>query len=146
MTRPSRTSSAGACPQVALLHTDGVTQARNQAGEFFGNDRLVEFTNRQAAAGRPATETLRRLNHAILDHQDGDLQDDATTVLIEWLGDQPQRLDLPTPCMDHRAVARGCDPARSPVPHAQQHHADHRHDRPDRDHQVIHEHLVSTSR
>ncbi len=79
-----------------LLHTDGVTEARNQAGEFFGNDRLVEFTSRQAAAGRPAAETLRRLNHAILDHQDGALQDDATTVLIEWLGDQPQRLDLPT--------------------------------------------------
>ncbi len=80
-----------------LLHTDGVTEARNQAGEFFGTDRLVEFTSRQAAADRPAAETLRRLNHAILDHQDGALQDDATTVMIEWLGDQPQRLDLPTP-------------------------------------------------
>ena len=74
-----------------LLHTDGVSEARNSAGEFFGAERLVEFTSRQAAAGRPAAETLRRLNHAILDHQDGALQDDATTVMVEWLTDQPER-------------------------------------------------------
>ena len=72
-----------------LLHTDGVSEARNSAGEFFGTERLVEFTSRQAAAGRPAAETLRRLNQAILDHQDGALQDDATTVMVEWLTDQP---------------------------------------------------------
>jgi hypothetical protein len=71
-----------------LLHTDGVTEARDSAGEFFGTDRLVEFTTRQSAGGRPAAETLRRLNHAILAHQDGALQDDATTVMIEWMGDR----------------------------------------------------------
>ncbi|HEU0100850.1 MAG TPA: PP2C family protein-serine/threonine phosphatase [Mycobacteriales bacterium] len=74
-----------------LLHTDGVSEARDSSGEFFGTERLVEFTSRQAAAGRPAAETLRRLNHAILDHQDGALQDDATTVMVEWLTDQPER-------------------------------------------------------
>ena len=74
-----------------LLHTDGVAEARDSAGDFFGTERLVEFTSRQAAAGRPAAETLRRLNQAILDHQDGALQDDATTVMVEWLPDQPPR-------------------------------------------------------
>lgn len=74
-----------------LLHTDGVSEARDSAGEFFGTERLVEFTSRQAAAGRPAAETLRRLNQAILDHQDGALQDDATTLMVEWLTDRPQR-------------------------------------------------------
>ena len=34
---------------------------------------------------------LRRLNLAILAHQDGELQDDATTVLVEWLTDEPDR-------------------------------------------------------
>ena len=72
-----------------LLYTDGVVEARDQVGEFFGTERLVEFTTRQAAAGRPAAETLRRLNHTILRHQQGKLQDDATTVLIEWLTGQP---------------------------------------------------------
>jgi hypothetical protein len=49
----------------------------------------VEFITRQSAAGLPAAETLRRLNHAILAHQDGALQDDATTVMVEWLTNQP---------------------------------------------------------
>ena len=74
-----------------LLYTDGVIEARDPDGEFFGTDRLVEFITRQSAAGLPAAETLRRLNHAILAHQNGTLQDDATTVMVEWLTDQPER-------------------------------------------------------
>ncbi len=74
-----------------LLYTDGVVEARDAAGEFFGAERLVEFVAREAAAGRPVAETLRRLNHAILDHQEGTLQDDATTVIVEWLSDEPER-------------------------------------------------------
>jgi serine phosphatase RsbU (regulator of sigma subunit) len=74
-----------------LLYTDGVIEARDSDGEFFGTERLVEFITRQSAAGLPAAETLRRLNRAILAHQDGTLQDDATTVMVEWLTDQPQR-------------------------------------------------------
>ncbi|MCW2714967.1 MAG: Serine/threonine-protein phosphatase [Frankiales bacterium] len=68
-----------------LLYSDGVIEARDADGEFFGTDRLVDFVTRQAVAGRPVAETLRRLNHAVLDHQEGTLQDDATTVLVEWL-------------------------------------------------------------
>lgn len=67
-----------------LLHTDGVTEARDADGEFFGNERLVAFVTREAADGRPVAETLRRLNLAVLRHQDGQLQDDATVVILEW--------------------------------------------------------------
>ena len=74
-----------------LLYTDGVVEARNADGVFFGIERLAELVIRQNAAQRPAAETLRRLNHTILAHQDGALQDDATTVLVEWLTDQPDR-------------------------------------------------------
>ena len=66
-----------------LLYSDGVVEARNDAGEFFGTERLVEFVSKEALAGRPVPETLRRLNLAILAHQAGALQDDATTVLVE---------------------------------------------------------------
>lgn len=69
-----------------LLYTDGVVEARDAAGQFFGTERLVEFVGREAAAGLPPPETLRRLNMAILGHQEGLLQDDATTVLLEWRG------------------------------------------------------------
>jgi hypothetical protein len=74
-----------------LLYTDGVIEARDASGRQFGVDRLVELVTRQASSGRPTPETLRRLNAAILAHQHGVLQDDATTVLVEWLSDAPSR-------------------------------------------------------
>jgi hypothetical protein len=73
-----------------VLYTDGVVEARDAFGDFFGVDRLVDFVGRHASAGRPVAETLRRLNHAVLGYQAGVLQDDATTVLIEWRPAQPE--------------------------------------------------------
>ncbi|MCO1655450.1 PP2C family protein-serine/threonine phosphatase [Pseudonocardia humida] len=67
-----------------LMYSDGVTEARDAHGAFFGEDRLVELTERAAADRLPAPETLRRLAIAVLDHQDGRLQDDATLLLVEW--------------------------------------------------------------
>ena len=67
-----------------LLYTDGVIEARAADGDFFGIERLVDLVTREAGAGRPAAETLRRLNLAILSHQEGMLQDDATTLMVEW--------------------------------------------------------------
>jgi serine phosphatase RsbU (regulator of sigma subunit) len=74
-----------------LLYTDGVIEARDADGEFFGTDRLVDLVTREAAAGRPVAEALRRLNDALLAHQEGALQDDATTVTVEWLVDEADR-------------------------------------------------------
>ena len=75
-----------------LLYTDGVTEARTADGKFFDADRLAEFLEREAADGRPTPETLRRLRHAILTHQNGQLQDDATALLVEWRRDTEQAL------------------------------------------------------
>jgi hypothetical protein len=41
---------------------------------------------REEARHQPVPETMRGLMHAILEHQAGELQDDATTMLIEWRG------------------------------------------------------------
>jgi serine phosphatase RsbU (regulator of sigma subunit) len=73
-----------------LLHTDGVTEARSVDGAFFGAERLADFVGRAAAAGLVPAETMRRLIHALLDHQGGDLQDDATMLLVQWHGDSSQ--------------------------------------------------------
>ena len=73
-----------------LLYTDGVVEARDEHGEFFTPERLAAFVDRESSGGRPIAETLRRLNLAILEHQHGLLQDDATTVMVEWSGDQPE--------------------------------------------------------
>lgn len=67
-----------------LIHTDGVTDARSETGERFGEERLIDFIVRATAAGEPAPEALRRLIHAILDHPYGHLRDDATILLAEW--------------------------------------------------------------
>ena len=87
--------------------------------EFFGVDRLGDFVAREAAAGQIAPETLRRLTQAILEHQDGALQDDATAVLVEWRGRGPaplrptgqQPAGTPAPRADARSLLRlkiGC--------------------------------------
>ena len=77
-----------------LFFTDGVVEARSAAGEFFGIDRLVDMIARTSAAETPAPETMRRLLHAILDHQEGELQDDATIVVMEWRGEGSALLEL----------------------------------------------------
>ena len=72
---------------MVLMFTDGLPEARLPDGEFFGLERLAEFVEVQAAAGFPAPETLRRLRHAVLGHQRGTLQDDASALLVEWRRD-----------------------------------------------------------
>jgi Stage II sporulation protein E (SpoIIE) len=67
-----------------LLYTDGLTEARHPDGQMFTVLGVGEFIEREAAAGLTAPETLRRLRHAIVERQPGQLRDDATAVLVEW--------------------------------------------------------------
>ena len=73
-----------------LLYTDGVTEGRGGDGTPFGLRRLSDFIIRHSDAGTPAPETLRRLNLAITEYQHGQLSDDATIVLLEWMPAHPQ--------------------------------------------------------
>ena len=70
-----------------LMLSDGVIEARSAAGEFFGTERLVDVLVREESRQQPPPETLRRLIVAVLDHQQGTLQDDATLLMVEWAGD-----------------------------------------------------------
>jgi hypothetical protein len=79
-----------------LMYTDGLPEARQPDGEFLTVERLGEFVERQAAAGYPPPETLRRLRHAVLAHQGGRLQDDASALLVEWRRGTERRLLPPT--------------------------------------------------
>jgi len=85
--------------------TDGVTEARNSKGEFFGEERLIKAI----ASGEPHTD-------ALLDALEGDLRafgegcpatDDATLIV---LGAEPQRSAFPrieeTPPKSSGGVAR----------------------------------------
>ena len=75
-----------------VFFTDGVTEARSPDGTFFGTDRLADLVSRTSAGGNPPPETLRRLMHSILDHQQGELNDDATAVMVEWAGQGKESL------------------------------------------------------
>nr|WP_276612079.1 PP2C family protein-serine/threonine phosphatase [Kineococcus vitellinus] len=68
------------------LFTDGIVEARSAAGEFFGTERLVDFLERAALTTFGPAETVRRLVQAVLEHQGGLLQDDATVLLAQWRG------------------------------------------------------------
>jgi hypothetical protein len=76
-----------------LLYTDGIIEARSVDGEEFGIDRLIAFATRAVADQLPPPETTRRLVHAILEHQNDRLQDDATVLIAEWVSPAPARSD-----------------------------------------------------
>jgi hypothetical protein len=67
-----------------LFYTDGVTEAHATGGDRFGLARLVDLIEQHEGAGLPAPETLRRLAHAVIDHQAGPPADDATLILVQW--------------------------------------------------------------
>ena len=69
-----------------LLYTDGVVEARTATGEEFGLPRLIDLVEREAASGRGGEELLRRVVRAVLDYQVDELRDDATMMLVEWVG------------------------------------------------------------
>jgi hypothetical protein len=74
-----------------VLSTDGVTEARDPNGAFFGEARLVDYVTREIASGHPPPETGRRLAQAVMSHQQGTLQDDATIMLLRWDGPEGPR-------------------------------------------------------
>ncbi|MEV1286095.1 PP2C family protein-serine/threonine phosphatase [Micromonospora sp. NPDC049679] len=74
-----------------LGYTDGITDARSADGDRFGVNRLVDFVNRALNDQLATPETMRRLVRAVVEHQDGELQDDATALFLEW---RPRRSPL----------------------------------------------------
>jgi hypothetical protein len=72
-----------------LLYTDGVPEARSPDGEFFGEQRLADLLTRNLAAGLSIPETMRRVVRALLEHQQSQLSDDATLLVIAWRDDRP---------------------------------------------------------
>lgn len=69
-----------------VLYTDGITDAHRPGESEFGVERFTDFLIRRHADQLPVPETLRRLIQAVMDYHDGDLQDDATVFMCEWLG------------------------------------------------------------
>jgi len=70
-----------------FFYSDGITESRTSGGEFFGEERTMEWLARYALSEPSAAEALRRFTAALLDHLDGGgLRDDATVLLLCWDG------------------------------------------------------------
>ena len=63
-----------------VLYTDGVLEARDATGEFYGDDRLRDLLG--ACAGRPAAEIAERIETAVMAFQDGSPRDDIAILVI----------------------------------------------------------------
>ncbi len=70
-----------------VLFTDGITEATPEGGATFGEARLVELLLETRST--PPVETVRLVSHKVLDHRAGQLNDDATVVVLDWHG-QPE--------------------------------------------------------
>jgi Stage II sporulation protein E (SpoIIE) len=74
-----------------LLCTDGIVEARSPDSEFVGQGRLADVIKAAVADGEPAPETVRRLLRRLLAREPDQLQDDASTVILEWRSEREQR-------------------------------------------------------
>lgn len=75
-----------------VFFSDGVTEARSPSGELFGESRLIDHLTRAAVSREPLPEMMRRLAHAIVDHEGHQLRDDATLLAACWHGHGPSDL------------------------------------------------------
>jgi sigma-B regulation protein RsbU (phosphoserine phosphatase) len=63
-----------------VLFTDGITEARNEEDEEFGEDRLVALAAEYRACSAPAVQA--RLVEAVATFTGGKFQDDATLIVL----------------------------------------------------------------
>jgi len=64
-----------------FLVTDGITEARNKAGELYGQDRLIEFINNM----NPAEDSIEQIKKEIFDFTGGDFDDDVSLITVKML-------------------------------------------------------------
>ena len=75
-----------------LFFTDGLVEERMPDGSQYGESRLHDLLERAGAEELSATETVRRLSHALLRDRDGRTTDDATLFLLHWTGRDDEEL------------------------------------------------------
>ena len=73
--------------EAILLYTDGITEARNAKGEFYGQDRLLNGLNRKVHSC--LLELLHTLKDEVLEFVgDAEQSDDMTYIALKFHGDE----------------------------------------------------------
>ena len=63
-----------------VLYTDGVLEARDRHGEFYGEDRLADLMD--TCSGHSADEVADRIENAVMSFQDGTPRDDIAILVV----------------------------------------------------------------
>ncbi|WP_119068379.1 PP2C family protein-serine/threonine phosphatase [Rubrobacter indicoceani] len=71
--------------EAMIFYTDGVTEARNPSGRFFGEEAFIKTVS--ASVGLTAPDVARKLKERVLRFQDGSVRDDVA-VLVVRVGEQ----------------------------------------------------------
>jgi sigma-B regulation protein RsbU (phosphoserine phosphatase) len=77
----SQTSQTLSPGDILLLFTDGVVEACNENDEFFGEEKLLQFT--REAQDCSAAGLLEQLSEAVSAHCSGKFQDDITMIVLQ---------------------------------------------------------------
>ena len=64
-----------------FLMTDGITEARNSAGELYGEERLMKFLN----TINPEEDTLEQIKREIFAYSNNELEDDVSVIVMKML-------------------------------------------------------------
>ena len=72
-----------------VFYTDGVIEGRTPDGDLFGADRLADIITRHASEQLAPEAIARNLVQSVRDHQQHELADDATLLLVQWDGPSP---------------------------------------------------------
>ncbi|MEV0989521.1 PP2C family protein-serine/threonine phosphatase [Streptomyces sp. NPDC049949] len=75
-----------------LCFTDGLIEEHQAGGEQFGEEQLIEWTNRVVSDHTGVRPVVRALSHALKQERGGITSDDATIFLIEWRGGDADHL------------------------------------------------------
>ncbi len=76
---------------VLVGYTDGVTEARDPSGDFFGPDGLADML--PSCTGRPASVVAQRIELAVLEYQSGATPDDIAIVVLQALPELQAPMD-----------------------------------------------------
>ncbi|MEU5632655.1 PP2C family protein-serine/threonine phosphatase [Streptomyces rishiriensis] len=75
-----------------LCFTDGLIEEHQAGGAQFGEDQLIEWTDRILHGRTQIRAVVRALSHALKQERGGTTTDDATIFLIEWRGGDADHL------------------------------------------------------
>lgn len=64
-----------------FLITDGVTEARNKAGELYTEERLMEFLS----STEPDEDTVEQIKNELFKYTDGEMDDDVSVIAVKMI-------------------------------------------------------------